>query len=378
MKRYSVVQRHKSRGIRTWYGRIFDMDDGSVQYVSLGVEKKKEALAWRDRMITEQMTGSSGKGASVSVETAIESFMKSSDVSEWTATNYRSALSAMGAWLTDNKIRVLGDMTNLAASSFISSLDGWKASTKRKRLTIYRTWAKWCMEMYEPGWKKNPFSSVKVKGEKSVPRDFWTVEQVEAIIAAAPDPLQKLMYAFMAFAGLRFSEFNSLRLCDIFEEDGTVKKRLRICGKGGKVAFVPICTRLREQILSTYTTPQNTTTQKTTTPKNSQFLGAAKGLNSHILYSNNKKQNRLLKRVFSKNSNLASFGGTVHLHRFRHSFISNLIRANKCSIRCVAELARHENVNITLRYYAHLLPSDMDEALEIFTRQQNQDNQGGS
>ena len=52
MKRYSVVQRHKSRGIRTWYGRIFDMDDGSVQYVSLGVEKKKEALAWRDRIIT--------------------------------------------------------------------------------------------------------------------------------------------------------------------------------------------------------------------------------------------------------------------------------------------------------------------------------------
>ena len=64
------------------------------------------------------------------------------------------------------------------------------------------------------------------------------------------------------------------------------------------------------------------------------------------------------------------------MHRFRHSFISNLIRANCCSIRCVAELARHENVNITLNTYSHLLQSDKDEALEIFTRKDK--NQGGS
>ena len=268
----------------------------------------------------------------------------------------------------------MGDVTNLCVTTFLSDMSEWKASTKRKRLTIYRTWAKWCMDMYEPGWKKNPFLTVKVKGERSKPRDFWTIPQVEAIIAATPDPMRRLMYAFMAFAGLRFSEFNGLTLDDIFEEDGTVRKRLRICGKGGKVAFVPICTRLREQIILTYNNPQIIHPH----PNFSEFWGAAKLLKIPLQYSNNQTQNRLLKSLISSNSILASFGGEVHLHRFRHSFISNLIRENKCSIRCVAELARHENVNITLQYYAHLLQSDKDEALEIFTRQQNQDNQGGS
>lgn len=367
MKRYTVVQRHKSRGLKTWYGRIFDTDTGSVQYVSLGVDKKKDALVWRDRMISDQLSGNVAHGEGVSVETAVESFMKSSDWSPVTVINYRSALSVMVEWFSSNGIRTLGDMTNIGATTFVSSLSGWKASTRRKRLTIYRTWAKWCMEMYSPGWNRNPFLSVRVKGEKSRPRDFWTIEQVEAIIAAAPDPKQKLMYAFMAFAGLRFSEFNALTLDDIFDDDGNVRSRLKVNGKGGKVAYVPICSRLKNQILQTYK-PTNQTTQF------SQFWGAAKGRKIPILYSTNQHQNRLLKSLISSNPILASYGGVVHLHRFRHSFISNLIRANKCSIKCVAELARHENVNITLQYYAHLLQSDKDEALEIFST----DNQGGS
>lgn len=370
MKRFSVVQRHKSRGIKTWYGRISDPGGGPPQYVSLGVEKKKDALKWRDQQIADELSGTRRAGESVPVSVAVEKFMRSSDWSPLTVANYRCAFGAMEEWLNDNKIKVLGEMTPLVVTEFLSSLSEWKVSTKRKRLTIYRTWAKWCMEVYGPGWRKNPFSSVKVKGERSKPRDFWTVEQVEAIIAAAPDPLQKLMYAFMAFAGLRFSEFNSLTLDDVFDEVGNVKSSLRICGKGGKVAFVPICTRLREQIISTYHTPNNLTN----IPNFSQFWSTAKSLKIPIHTSTNPTQNRLLKSLISGNPILASYGGEVHLHRFRHSFISNLIRANVCSIRCVAELARHENVNITLQCYAHLLPSDREAALEIFTRH---DDKGG-
>ncbi len=367
MKRYSVVQRHKSRGIKTWYGRIYDKESGQPpQYVSLGVEKKKDALAWRDRMVAEQINGTNRDGENVVIENAIESFLKSSDWSDITLMNYRSAFILFEDWIHDNKIKVLGDLTNLCVSNFISSMNEWKASTKKKRLSIYRSWAKWCMEMYEPGWKKNPFSSVKVKGEKSKPRDFWTIEQVEAIIDAAQDEKQKLMYAFMAFAGLRFSEFNELTLDDIFDDDGNVREKLRICGKGGKIAFIPICSRLKRQIYQTYQNPQKH-------PNFSQFWGAAKGKKIHIQYSYNITQNRRLKSLISRNPILASFGGEVHLHRFRHSFVSNLIRANCCSIRCVAELARHENVNITLNTYAHLLQSDAREALEIFNNDKDKE-----
>ncbi|SHL41974.1 Site-specific recombinase XerD [Fibrobacter sp. UWOV1] len=375
MKKFSVVQRHKSRGIKTWYGRIYDKDSGRPpQYVSLGVDKKKDALAWRDRMVADQLNGNVGKGDSVLVSNAIESFFRTNDMSDLTERNYRSAFIVLEEWFREKGINVLGDITNIVASDFVSSLDSWKASTKRKRVTIYRSWAKWCMEMYEPRWKKNPFVAVKVKGEKSKPRDFWTIEQVEAILAAEENPLLRLMYAFMAFAGLRFAEAASLTYADVFEDDGNVKRKLRILGKGGKVAFVPICTRLKEQISSTFQNPQIYPKH----PNFSQFLGTAKSLKIFPQYQYNCSQNRSLKALFRRNSILASFGGEVHLHRFRHSFISNLIRANCCSIRCVADLARHENVNITLNTYSHLLPSDKEEALEIFTRKDTQDKQGGS
>ena len=371
MKRYSVVQRHKSRGIKTWYGRIYDKESGQPpQYVSLGVEKKKDALAWRDRMVADQLNGNVGKGDAVLVTNAIDSFCRTNDMSELTAKNYRSAFIVLSDWFKDNNINVLGDITNIVVNDFVSSLDSWKASTKKKRVSIYRSWAKWCMEMYEPGWKKNPFVAVKVKGEKSKPRDFWTIEQVEEILAAVDKPSLRLMYAFMAFAGLRFTEASTLTFGDIVDDEGNVKKELQIVGKGGKVAFVPICTRLMEEINSTF----QTTTTKNSNPNFSQFLGTAKGTKLFPKYKHNSTQNKALKRIFQRNPNLASFGGEVHIHRFRHSFISNLIRANCCSIRCVAELARHDNVNITLNTYSHLLQSDKGKALEIFTRQQNQDN----
>lgn len=44
MKKYSVLQRYKSRGNMTWYGRI--SDDGIVKYISLGVTRKADALDW--------------------------------------------------------------------------------------------------------------------------------------------------------------------------------------------------------------------------------------------------------------------------------------------------------------------------------------------
>ena len=362
MKKFSVVQRHKSRGIKTWYGRTYDTDTGAVQYVSLGVEKKKDAMAWRDRMIGEQLSGRTVSVVDISIAGSIEAFLKTVDGSRITYANYKCALRMIEEFMRERGILNMSGITPIAVSEFFSSsaIARNKASTRKKRLTIYKTWAKWVIEMYEPEWKRNPFTSVKINGDRSKPRDFWTIEQVEEIIDAAEDAKTKLVYALMAFAGMRFHEVRKLTLNDLFDVEGNIRKKLKIDGKGGKVAFVPICERLKKQILSTYNPYQNKT-------KFLEFLSIAKGKKLHILTSNNSKSNGTLQEIFSQNPNLASFGGGVHLHRFRHSFISNLIRAG-CNIRCVAELARHENATITLKYYAHLLPSDTEKALEIFSQ----------
>jgi len=56
--------------------------------------------------------------------------------------------------------------------------------------------------------------------------------------------------------------------------------------------------------------------------------------------------------------------GDSHLHRFRHSFASNLLRMGR-SIKAVQMLMRHENVTLTLNIYGHLLPSDLEQAAEL-------------
>lgn len=359
MKRYSITQRHKARGIKTWYGRISDPDCGSVQYVSLGTELKKEAMAWRNRMIADSLSGNDRSDEGIPVEDSIEMYLKSFSGTELTRVNYESSFKRLKEWFKDNKIKVLGDLTPVVATRFINSIEDWVGSTKHRRLVIYRMWCAWVMNTYEPGWKKNPFSVVKVKVEKKRPRDFWTIEQVEEIIAACDDKFRKLMYAIMAFAGLRYFEFAKLSLDDLFDDEGNVKAEMRVVGKGGKIAYVPICDRLKAQILTTYNTP-------TKGESFQEFWRAAKGKNIPILITTNHTQNTLLKALFQRNKNLALIGGVVHLHRFRHSFISNLIRAN-VNIRCVADLARHENVMITLNTYSHLLKSDKTEALKIFS-----------
>ena len=47
MKRYSILQRYKSRGNMTWYGRI--SDGGIIRYVSLKVTRKSDAQEWLNR-----------------------------------------------------------------------------------------------------------------------------------------------------------------------------------------------------------------------------------------------------------------------------------------------------------------------------------------
>ncbi len=73
----------------------------------------------------------------------------------------------------------------------------------------------------------------------------------------------------------------------------------------------------------------------------------------------NSGSNKVLKRAVA--AALGDCGGRVNNHRFRHSFASNLIRAG-VNVKAVQQLLRHENVQITLNTYSHLLQEDLTAA----------------
>ena len=66
-------------------------------------------------------------------------------------------------------------------------------------------------------------------------------------------------------------------------------------------------------------------------------------------------------KVAARNAGI-EFQGEATNHRFRHSFASNLIRAG-ADIKSVQLLMRHENVEITLNTYSHLLGADLEKAV---------------
>ena len=51
-------------------------------------------------------------------------------------------------------------------------------------------------------------------------------------------------------------------------------------------------------------------------------------------------------------------------HKFRHSFISNLLRKG-VNVPATARLARHEDPKVTMETYSHLLQEDLQESIDV-------------
>ncbi|GBU23899.1 recombinase XerC [Fibrobacteria bacterium R8-3-H12] len=207
-----------------------------------------------------------------------------------------------------------------------------------KSLTLFRNFYNWASEQYGII-SKNPFKKIIVSKPKPAPREFWTIEECEKIIANAPTPEYKCSFAIMAFAGLRREEARLLK------RENLEGSKLSLIGKGSKAATLPISSRLKKY-LNEYLT----------------LRGDDPGYLFPALTQQVAASDYALK-VAVVRAELESTG-TAHYHRFRHSFASNLLRAGK-SIKAVQMLMRHEDVSLTLNIYGHLLPSDLQEACEL-------------
>lgn len=158
-------------------------------------------------------------------------------------------------------------------------------------------------------------------------------EEINAILAAAPSAEYRKFWALMAFAGLRYFEARDLRWKDI--KDG----KITLIGKGDKLATIPLSERLKAEI------------------------GAAEDDEATIIepgtFANNTSSIRALRKAVVT-AGLDTNG--ANNHKFRHSFISNLIRSG-VNVKAVQQLARHESIDITLNTYSHLLQDDLKDAV---------------
>lgn len=178
------------------------------------------------------------------------------------------------------------------------------------------------------------------KSGQSLP-DTLSIEEIDLIIGSIDlsAPLGRRNRAIMETlysCGLRVSELVSLKLSDLFPEEGFI----RVFGKGSKQRLVPVSPEWRRQT-EMYLDDRAGITPDTKSA-DILFLNRRGGKLSRVMVFN----------IIKSSVEAAGIDKNVSPHTFRHSFATHLLQGG-ASIRQVQELLGHESITTT-EIYTHL------------------------
>ena len=153
----------------------------------------------------------------------------------------------------------------------------------------------------------------------------------------------------MYSCGLRVSELVTLKISDLFFEEGFIK----VTGKGNKERFVPIHYRAQKYI-SMYITEIRSHLKTTKGFEDTLFLNRrGKGLTRQMIFT-------ILKDLTIK----INLNKKISPHTLRHSFATHLLK-NGADLRAIQQMLGHESITTT-EVYVHLDNSYLKEVVETF------------
>ncbi|GGA76440.1 tyrosine recombinase XerC [Flavobacterium palustre] len=182
--------------------------------------------------------------------------------------------------------------------------------------------------------------------------DTLSVEEIDALIGAIDlssneGERNRAMLETLYGCGLRVSELVSLKISDLFFEEGFIK----ITGKGNKERFVPIANSTKKYILLY--------------KNNVRPLVSVKRECTDVLFLNRRGGQLTRAMVFTIISNLAAkinLNKKISPHTFRHSFATHLLE-NGADLRSIQLMLGHESITTT-EVYLHLDRTFLTEVLE--------------
>lgn len=153
----------------------------------------------------------------------------------------------------------------------------------------------------------------------------------------------------MYSCGLRVSEIISLKISDLFFEEGFI----RVIGKGDKQRFVPIHLTAQEYIVSYCKLSRNK-------------LKPQKG-SEDIVFLNRRGKKLTRQMIFIILKELAikiTLSKKISPHTLRHSFATHLLK-NGADLSAIQQMLGHESITTT-EIYVHLDKSYLKEVVETF------------
>ena len=149
--------------------------------------------------------------------------------------------------------------------------------------------------------------------------------------------------------GLRVSEIISLKISDLFFEEGFI----RVLGKGNKERFVPIHFRA-QQFIDLYIKTDRNKIEPQKGFEDTIFLNRrGKGLTRQMIFI-------ILKNLAEK----IGLHKKISPHTFRHSFATHLLK-NGADLRAIQQMLGHESITTT-EVYVHLDRGFLKDVLETY------------
>lgn len=181
--------------------------------------------------------------------------------------------------------------------------------------------------------------------------DVLSVEEIDAILATIDLSTEqghrnKAMLETLYSCGLRVSELTTLRLGDLFFDEGFI----RVTGKGDKQRLVPVSEDAQRNI-SLWLEQRRT-----------MHIEAR---DSDVVFLNRRGRHLSRMTVFNVIKAAATAAGItkqVSPHTFRHSFATHLLEGG-ASIRQVQEMLGHESI-LTTEIYTHLDRTHLRRSVE--------------
>ena len=213
--------------------------------------------------------------------------------------------------------------------------------------------------IFEDYRKTSPMELIEVpKIGRKLP-DTLSVGEIDRLIAAIEFGVDKeghssmhrnrAMLETLYSCGLRVSELVSLKISDLFFDEGFIK----ITGKGNKQRFVPIGDYTQKHI-KLYMDNERNKVAIQKGHEDTLFLNRrGKGLTRAMVFT-------IIKRLAEK----ISLNKTISPHTFRHSFATHLLE-NGADLRSIQLMLGHESITTT-EIYMHLDRKFLNQVLNTY------------
>jgi integrase/recombinase XerD len=208
--------------------------------------------------------------------------------------------------------------------------------------------------VFEDYRKDNPMELIEApKIGRKLP-DTLALKDIEKLIAAIDltkdeGHRNKAIIETLYGCGLRVSELVSLKLSDLFFDEGFI----RVTGKGDKQRFIPI-SHITQKYINLYVKGKRTEIKHIPEFSDTVFLNRrGKQLTRVMIFT-------IVKRLTEK----AGIQKNISPHTFRHSFATHLLE-NGADLRAIQLMLGHESITTT-EIYMHVDRSHLAMVMKKF------------